>query len=540
MASEHYTALIAAIQANDVEAIGGVLAHAGLDPTFSPSRYDAAPLVAAVRAGSAPCVRALLAHPRVDPTTRCYEAFTVSAKCMHWDVFDLLLQHPKADAGAGGAFLLRLAAQCGAPAATVRTMLAHPSVQPSTWAWLPLSACVNVMSRGGGIALEDFQLPEPGRGGTDPSLPSRVTRSPIEIAAHNGHAAVVECMLADPRLDRAYASVAVLCGAAAMPSQSQSAPAVLQRLLAHRLIDPTARVPPGALDTPRRATGPVRTAGDNALGLAAWLGRADAVEVLLADGRIDPSANANTAVRAAALFGNVAALDCLLNDPRVDPLDARRAVSYGSFSASDLVSSVAGDALEAAVSMSSSVFSPFFAFPREMEAARKHAVTLRLLLQPAVARTVFVAPCRCNAPASLRRQTLHRPAPGRPQSAGGEKFVGTESWSSESPSGPQDLGFGCSRCSDSVPAQTDIAQRMACEAARLALKQRAVLADDLGVVMMCAPTPKRRYVGDALELGLSAAGYSHLAWRRRLPLLAARFTATADDATCSDGTAAEE
>ena len=52
---------------------------------------------------------------------------------------------------------------------------------------------------------------------------------------------------------------------------------------------------------------------------AARWGHLASVERLLADPRVDPSADDNAAIRMASRFGHVAVVARLLADPRVDP-----------------------------------------------------------------------------------------------------------------------------------------------------------------------------------------------------------------------------
>jgi hypothetical protein len=67
------------------------------------------------------------------------------------------------------------------------------------------------------------------------------------------------------------------------------------------------------------------TADDNsAIGLASQEGHGAVVELLLADPRVDPADLENYAIRLASQNGHVTVVELLLGDPRVDPSKGRR------------------------------------------------------------------------------------------------------------------------------------------------------------------------------------------------------------------------
>jgi ankyrin repeat protein len=113
----------------------------------------------------------------------------------------------------------------------------------------------------------------------------------IQLAAKNGHLAVVERLLQDERVDPSASNNLAIRMAAQNGHLT-----VVERLLQDPRVDPSA----------------------NAIQFAAVRGHVAVVERLLDDDRVDPSANNNNAVRWAAHFGHLAVVDRLLEDDRVD------------------------------------------------------------------------------------------------------------------------------------------------------------------------------------------------------------------------------
>lgn len=165
--------------------------------------------------------------------------------------------------------------------------------------------------------------------GIDPSAERNFA---IQVASERGHQAVVNWLLADPRVD---------------PSAGENYPirwasknghvAVVDRLLQYRdasgrlCVDPSAEdnlairwasrnghvaVVDRLLADPR-----VNPSADGnfAIRVASENGRLAVVERLLADPRVYPSARNNEAIRLASNRGHLAVVNRLLEDPRVDP-----------------------------------------------------------------------------------------------------------------------------------------------------------------------------------------------------------------------------
>jgi ankyrin repeat protein len=117
----------------------------------------------------------------------------------------------------------------------------------------------------------------------------------IRWSSHDGHASIVELLLADPRVDpRADDDHALLV------SSENGHAGVIKLLLADPRIDPAVK--------------------DNlAIRLASRNGHASVVKLLLADPRVDPSADAHYAIRWSSVNGHASVVKLLLADPRVDP-----------------------------------------------------------------------------------------------------------------------------------------------------------------------------------------------------------------------------
>jgi hypothetical protein len=120
-------------------------------------------------------------------------------------------------------------------------------------------------------------------------------------AASNGHAPVVQVLLADGRGDPLVNGGWALHAAAARNDLP-----VLRLLLADERVRPAA---PDSL----------------AVYCATRWGQADALRLLLADGRADPAARDNQALVVAVNGGSLTVLQALLADPRTNPADAVQA-----------------------------------------------------------------------------------------------------------------------------------------------------------------------------------------------------------------------
>lgn len=126
---------------------------------------------------------------------------------------------------------------------------------------------------------------------------SDATGSVLEAAVKRGDPALVELLLADPRVDPSFRNNCALVNAALTGHYS-----IVKSLLACPGVNPGA--------------------GHNqAIRAAALNGNVAIVRTLLADHRVDPSVNNNEAIRVAAYKGNAEAVAALMSDPRVDPSD---------------------------------------------------------------------------------------------------------------------------------------------------------------------------------------------------------------------------
>jgi WD40 repeat protein len=130
----------------------------------------------------------------------------------------------------------------------------------------------------------------------------------FQFAASNGHLQVVERLLRDPRVDPTVQNNYPFRRAAASGHVS-----VVELLLQ----DP--RVDPSSLD-------------NDAFRYAAVGGQITVIKRLLRDPRVDPSANDNFAIRFAAQHGHLAVVERLLQDDRVDPtVNDNAAIRYAAY-----------------------------------------------------------------------------------------------------------------------------------------------------------------------------------------------------------------
>jgi hypothetical protein len=129
---------------------------------------------------------------------------------------------------------------------------------------------------------------------TDPRV-NQSANDAIVLASMNGHLSVVERLLADPRVDPAVEDGLAIRFASAMGHL-----AVVECLLADPRVDPSA-------------------AENDAIRAASENGHLAVVERLLVDPRVVPSANDNFAIRAASKEGHLTVVERLLTDPRVNP-----------------------------------------------------------------------------------------------------------------------------------------------------------------------------------------------------------------------------
>jgi ankyrin repeat protein len=186
--------------------------------------------------------------------------------------------------------------------------------------------------------LESGELPVNVNGNPNAALvrhamfdPSADGNRAIRLAAKNGHLAVVERLLQDPRVDPSAEDNIAVRYAALLGHL-----AVVDLLMQDERVDPSAddhdsvrsaalnghlAVVDRLLQDPR-----VDPSADNnyAVRLASHEGHLAVVARLLRDARVDPSANDNRAVRRAAENGHLAVVDRLLEDDRVDAAVAIR------------------------------------------------------------------------------------------------------------------------------------------------------------------------------------------------------------------------
>ena len=149
--------------------------------------------------------------------------------------------------------------------------------------------------------------------------------SALEIAAENGHVAVVDCLLRDPRVDPTQENVIRMGDQALIYAVRNSHLLVVRRLLEDDRIDPSQALieamTDNNLDLIQLILTSPRTNPDSvsALEIAIIHDDDQTVALLLADGRANPAANRNNALKLARIGGNRVITEMLLADPRVDP-----------------------------------------------------------------------------------------------------------------------------------------------------------------------------------------------------------------------------
>jgi ankyrin repeat protein len=125
----------------------------------------------------------------------------------------------------------------------------------------------------------------------------------LEWSSRYGHAAIVERLLGDPRVDPAACSGVyddLECGHAIGCGARNGHIDVVKLLLSDTRTDPA-------------------TCNNYALRTSSAYGRADVVHLLLGDSRVDPAAEDNEAVRCSSECGHADVVRLLLVDRRVDP-----------------------------------------------------------------------------------------------------------------------------------------------------------------------------------------------------------------------------
>ena len=233
-------------------------------PTLDPSMHQNEAIRIAAENGHVEVVRLLLADPRTDSSEKDSSAFRFASSNGHLEVVKLLLAHPKANPTAGDNYAIRWASSKG-HLEVVKFLLADSRVNPST--------------------ARNYAIRE---------------------ALLNGHCEVVKLLQADPRTEPN--PIAIL---KASRIGSPGSLGIVKYLLADERANPCVR----------------DDDGNNAIGLASQYGHVEIVKTLLADGRIDPSANDNYAIMKAFMNGHGEVVKILQADPRV----FMKAVESGDF-----------------------------------------------------------------------------------------------------------------------------------------------------------------------------------------------------------------
>jgi ankyrin repeat protein len=244
------------------------------DGRASPDAFDDETLRMAAAVGDAASVQALLSDPRVSPRSRDSEALQNAAAGGHRDVVALLLNDGRCDLAARNGAALRLAVVAG------RTSVVELLLQSG-------ARCAHALT----LAVQH---------GHDRIVQALLAEAWVDPAAHDNEAvraaqsvATLRLLLANERVDPSANDQELICTA--------RDPQMLRELLRDPRVDPASR---GNL--------PMRN-------LMRHGGGIDAIELLLADKRVDPRSSSILAL--AAQFNSVAVVELLLRagcDPRLD------------------------------------------------------------------------------------------------------------------------------------------------------------------------------------------------------------------------------
>lgn len=292
-------AVIAAAANGHADVLHALLADGRADLT----RYGRAALFEAASHGHLAAVDVLMADHRI---LSIEEAVVAAAAGGHGDILDRLLADPRIDFPLNDGWAveaLRAAAAAGHVTVVARFLRAPLCEKLSLKGWWAASA-LRAAAAHGHVAVVDEMI----KLGVDPTVRAPHTfpgcrpinspmGTPLFDACKYGHVAVVERLLADPRVDPAAPQVDDTPYCALHVAATFGQLAVVERLLADSRVDVAADF-------------------DGVLAEAAAHGHALVVDRLLRDPRVDCSAD--YFIHDAAINGHVAVIARLLADPRVD------------------------------------------------------------------------------------------------------------------------------------------------------------------------------------------------------------------------------
>lgn len=237
------------------------------------------------------CVKLLLAVESVNPTAGRNAAFRAVARAGDLPLLQELLADARADPAAAGNTALCAAAKTG-HLHVVEWLLADPRVDPSYRKSPASRAGAACIGSDGELTVENMMgFAKAFRAvlGHDDTTADHCA---VELAAKHGHLAVLDRLLADPRIDPAVCHSSALNGAA-----EHGQMATVERLLAD-------------------GRSPASRGFDGSI-----IGKKpDILNRMLAEPEADPGQYNNRCVRRIAEDGNVEMLELLLADPRVDAI----------------------------------------------------------------------------------------------------------------------------------------------------------------------------------------------------------------------------
>jgi hypothetical protein len=221
------------------------------------------------------------------------DAVALAANAGHCDVVALLVQDTRVNPGLDKSFALKHHCRAG-DVKRVKAALDDPDFGEAP---LPV-ALLTGASQNGHAAIVELLLLEPR---VDPSA---LDNAAIRLSSKFGHDSVVKLLLADPRVDPTADNNNAIVSNYKKPAFREASYGGHENVVKLLLADP--RVDPAVHNNAA-----IRDASEN--------GHESVVKLLLADPRVDPAANNNATIRNASQNGHESVVKLLLADPRVDP-----------------------------------------------------------------------------------------------------------------------------------------------------------------------------------------------------------------------------
>jgi hypothetical protein len=300
--------------AGDTEHVREILASDSPDVTIKAALLDAC------KNGRCDIVALLAADPRYKPLVGDVEAFRLACENGHVEVvsmflFDLNVPLRMKEHTLG--YMLHETATAG-HCDVIALLVQDPRINRG----LDKLFALRHYCRAGDVRRVKVALEDQSLGGCLPAII-------LALASANGHAAIVQLLLADPRVDPCARANLALQFASEYGRES-----VVKILLADPRVDPAAEDNIAIREA--SANGHINIVklllaysnvdpaayGNHAIRHASRRGHTAIVKLLLADLRVDPAADFHYAIRYASSNGRAHVVQLLLADPRVDPAAA--------------------------------------------------------------------------------------------------------------------------------------------------------------------------------------------------------------------------